>query len=549
MFIKKLSTSFFLSTRKPQDIFIMSLLVLGLLWQPSYLHQELNLFEWGLYLPGIDAVTQGLVPFRDFIHLRGPFELYVPAFFMKIFGFRADVLATYFYLGTLLTMLVSVLIVYELVQLRVLLYSFVLILVTRTFPRVVFTFWGGMRYMWGLLAVWCLIRFLKTKRPGWLLAAGCFAAIGIFTSIEIGVIVLFTFLMFVALSRDFRRWSLVFLAGFLIISVPYGCYLLSQNALMPFVQDQWVVVTHLQKIFLQTYPVPNKFHKFLLAIFYPLDKIFYQMTPMYCYMFFFSYYFWRMFKKRNMVMDQAALVVAVYGLMLFLTGLRNFWSAQYEMSLQPEKILLFFMLGQFIIWAQQKFSRFQWAGAILLTAVIISTGIYSIGRFKTRYYKFSWASQLVDGKDRKKQAVINGSLLSPIDLPRIRHMTIPVSQLEDLEQLSQFVNEHVPVQETVWMYPELGSLNFILQRPWVGRFPMATLSWLDDGWFAEYEKTLELSPPRYAIINKKMPYYFETIYFLVPANRIKHERIMRFLHEHYVIEEQTPTYFICRWAH
>lgn len=267
----------------------MFLLALLLLWQPSYLHQELNLFEWGLYLPGIDAVSQGQVPFRDFFHLRGPFELYVPALFMKIFGFRADVLAAYFYLGTVLTILVAVLIAYELIQQRFLLYSFVLILVTRTFPRVVFTSWGGMRYAWGLLAVWCLIRFLKDNRSGWLLAGGCLAAIGLLTSIEIGVIVWIAFMAVMALSREHRRASWVFLSGFLCVTVPYGIYLVSQNAVMPYVQAQWTVVSHMQKTFLQLDRVPDTIPKFLHALFFPPDKSFYQMTPMYSYMFFFFF--------------------------------------------------------------------------------------------------------------------------------------------------------------------------------------------------------------------------------------------------------------------
>src|ERR1700679_1022785 len=193
MSANKLLSNFFQAKRDPKDILLLFLLVLLLLWQPSYLRQQLNLFELGLYLPGIDAISQGQVPFRDFFHLRGPFELYVPALFMKVFGFRVDVLATYFYVGTVLTILVAVLIAYELIQQRFFLYSFVLIIVTRTFPRVVFTFWGGMRYAWGLLAVWCLIRFLKSDRPGWLFAAGCLTAIGLLTSIEIGVIVLIAF--------------------------------------------------------------------------------------------------------------------------------------------------------------------------------------------------------------------------------------------------------------------------------------------------------------------------------------------------------------------
>ncbi len=527
----------------------LMIIAIAIIWNPLYLHQELNLFEWGLYLPGIDAVSQGQVPYRDFFHLRGPFELYAPAFFMKIFGFRADVLAAYFYLGSVLTILVAVLIAYELVQQRLLLYSFVLILVTRTFPRVVFTFWGGMRYAWGLLAVWCLIRFFKSKRPGWLLAAGALSAICAWTSIEIGVITLISFLSIIVLNHEYRRKAWGFLVGFLIVSVPYGAYLLSQHAWGEYLQAQWIVVTHMGKIFLQTDPVPDTLSKFLHAIFFPLDKSFYQVTPMYCYFIFFSFYFWRMFNKKNTVLEQAAMVVAVYGLILFLTGFRNLWAAEYEMSLQPEKIVLFFMLGQFVGWTQEKFVRFKWVGIVLIAAVFVSSGIYSVGRFKTRFYRFSWIYQLAEGKDQRNLALVNGSPASLLDLPRIRHMMVPSWQTEDIEELKHFVDEHVSVHETVWMYPELGTLNFILQRPWVGRFPVATLSWLDDDWFAEYTAALEKNPPRYAIVNKVMPFYFNTAYFLVPANRIKHERIMQFLYNHYVIEMQTPSYWVYRRVH
>ncbi len=549
MFIKKLLSGFLQAARKPKDIFLLSLLALLLLWQPSYLRQELNLSEWGLYLPGIEAVSQGQVPYRDFFHLRGPFELYVPAFFMKISGFRADVLAAYFYVGTVLTILAAILIAYELIQIRVLLYSFVLILATRTFPRVVFTFWGGMRYAWGLLAVWCLIRFFKTNHRGWLVAGGCLAAIGAWTSIEIGVCVLAAFMAAMVLSREYRRRAWVFLAGFLGLSLPYAVYLISQNAWLPYWHVQWTVVTHLTNTFLQTDPVPDTFLKFLHAIFFPLDKSFYQMTPMYCFIIFFSFYVGRVFNKKVTALEQAALAVAVYGLMLFLTGFRSLWSSQFEMSLQPEKIVLFYLLGHFIVWVRRKFARFQWAAVVLLAAVFISSAIYTADRFKTRFYKSSWVYQLIEGKDEGKRALINGAPGSPINLPRIRHMRIPVWQATDLKQLTHFVEEYVPVHEAVWMYPELGSLHFILDRPWVGRFPMATLSWLDEGWFVGYEQALKSNPPRYAIVNKVMPFYFETIYFLVPANRIKHERMMRFLYNHYVIEGQTPSYFIYRRVH
>jgi hypothetical protein len=218
------------------------------------------------------------------------------------------------------------------------------------------------------------------------------------------------------------------------------------------------------------------------------------------------------------------------------------------MSLQPDKIILFYLLGQLIGWAQQKLTKFKWVATVLVAAVVLSSVIYSAGRFKTRFYKSSWVCQLIEGRDAQKKGLITGAMVTVIDLPRIRRMTIPIWQAQDLEQLTAFVDRHVPEHETVWIYPDLGSLYFILDRPWVGRFPMAILSWMDEGWFADYETALKRHPPRYAIFDKMKSFPFDRACCLVPANHIKHERIMQFLSDHYVIEAQTPTYFIYRYT-
>jgi hypothetical protein len=277
-----------------------------------------------------------------------------------------------------------------------------------------------------------------------------------------------------------------------------------------------------------------------------MDKSFFQMTPMYCYMLFSILYSWRMFNKKLSSLDQAALAVAVYGLLSFLTGFRNLWGSEYEMALQPEKILLFYLLGQFIFWAQGKYSRYKWVGPVLLSAVIISSVIYGIGRFKTRYYRSSWVSQLTAKKGGGPGEIIDGSPVTAIDLPRVRHMVIPVWQAKDLEMLKDFVDEHVPAHEAVLIYPETGALYFILDRPWIGHFPVVTLSWMDEGWYADFEATLKRNPPKYAIVNKEKDFYFDTPYFLVPGNRNKHERMMRLLYDHYTVEAQTPSYLIYR---
>ncbi len=531
---------------KPIDILLISLLSVILLWQPYYLYQQVNLFEWGLYLPGIDAVAQGQIPYRDFFHMRGPFELYVPAFFMSVFGFRADVLGTYFYLGSVLTILVILWIAYELIKQRALLYCFVLVLIARTFPRVVFTFWGGMRYAWGALAIWGLVKAFKTRRRRWFLASGVFMGISFLTSIEIGIGVFFAFLALNVVVKEIRKSAGLFLAGFLVIILPYFIYLLTQNALGPYLQAQIVVVTKNPNTFLQIEPTPNTPTKFVHALFVPSDMNFRQMTPFYCYIAFVCFYFWRWINKKVTVLDQALVAVAAYGIILYTTGFRSLWASVFEMSLQPEKIILFYLLAQLVSEIKYKFNKFKWVATIVLVAIVLSSVVYSTGRFNKRFFTVAWLGKKIAGKDTAKLVPLSEQSTQLLDLPRIKHMVVPSWQAEDLKQLKSFIDKHTKPHERVWMYPELASLHFILNRPWVGRFPMGTSPWLDEGWFIEYEKDLQAAPPEYAIVNKVIPSYFEKNYFPIKASKVKYERMMNFLQSHYVVEESTPTYFIYR---
>ena len=62
-----------------RDVIVLCLFTVLVTAHPYFLYQKINLLELGLYLPGIDALGRGLIPYRDFFHLRGPLELYIPA--------------------------------------------------------------------------------------------------------------------------------------------------------------------------------------------------------------------------------------------------------------------------------------------------------------------------------------------------------------------------------------------------------------------------------------------------------------------------------------
>ena len=533
------------------DFCILSVLTVLLTWHPYYLHGKLNLFELGLYLPGIEAILQGQVPFRDFFYLRGPFELYVPAFLMHIFGTQVAVLETYFYVGTVLTLIVCIAIAKELYPSRGFLYVMALVLVVRTFPRVVFTFWGGLRYAWGVLSVFCLVRFLKSGHKGWMAAAGILSAIAFWTSFEIGVSAAIAtagvcVLALLTGNLPGRFWKSVFIyaAGFLVVFIPYVWYLAAHQALWPCVQTIAQIATTMTKNFPEPGLAPG-LGAFLNAVFNPSNPNFRHMTTVYGYVFLVVYLFWKWRRRKLDIADMGIAAVGFYGLMLYIGAFRNIWASQYEMALQPWKIVHFFLLMQ--VWMVIKNSSLksrQIIAGVLLAAVALSSVIYSVSRLNKRFFTAKYLSHMLAGKDTSKLKPLANESTQRLDLPRTQGIVVPLEQAKDLTQLNDFLKTHTASTDKVLMYPEMGAVHFIVQRPWIGRFPTVTLSWLSPQWQSQWLAEAEAAKPQVAVVLKEMPEYFENIYFQVPTNRRYFEENMDYIRRHYQPVSQTSSWTI-----
>ena len=147
------------------DAAILSVFAVLITLYPHFMCGKINIYEVGLNLPGIQFILNGEIPYREFFHLRGPFELYMPALMMKMFGIHITTLYSYFYFGTILCLILSILIAKEIFKTRFVLYLFAPVLIARIFPRVVFTYWGGMRCALGLLAIRFAINSLRIEKP------------------------------------------------------------------------------------------------------------------------------------------------------------------------------------------------------------------------------------------------------------------------------------------------------------------------------------------------------------------------------------------------
>ena len=570
MNLDKWKTKFF-EPPKMTDAVVLALLTVLITFQPFFIHGEINIFETGLYLPGIQAVLNGGIPFRDVFHLRGPFEIYMPAFLMKIFGAHINVLYSYFYVGSVLCLVLCVFLAKELLKTRGMLYLFVPVLIARTFPRVAFTIWGGMRYAFGLMALWFIIRFLKQDKQRYVFLAGIATSLGMFTSIEMGaypflgfmVALFFSMIFKVQQRRVIARSLLIYLGGMLVIIVPYVLYLAMHQAMRPYLDSVLTIVMNMQKV-IDPHTVsiyPRNFPEAFQAMINPVHTNFKHMTPSYLYVLVAIYIFYKAFKNSLTKLDLFIICLGVYGFVMYNTGFRGIWAAQFEMALQPEKILLFLFLEfVLLILLRQKsdvlrnvssetlkIKREKWKVCVFNVfcwVLILSSIGYSIGRFNHRFFVFNFIRSKMTGKEVKHLRPYGEDKTRALTIPRASGIVVPAEQADELESVYAFVQKNIGKDDIVLTYPEMGAYNFFIDRKFFGRFPISTFTWFNDRWFDEYMSQLNVNKPRYVLLEKNISDYWKFEYLSKEPNRIKFSAMMDFIKYNYHVIDETPKSYI-----
>ena len=169
-----------------------------------------------------------------------------------------------------------------------------------------------------------------------------------------------------------------------------------------------------------------------------------------------------------------------------------------------------------------------------------------IDRYNKRFFTFRWLRYSLQGKDTTSLIPLYDQPVQTLQIKRIKGMTVPSWQAEDFIRLEQFIDVNTSPEETVLTFPEIGSLNYLMDRPFVGRFPLATLSWLNSRWHEEFVAQLKSNPPNILIMSKDPGRSFPYGYFKIPQNKPKYDEVMDFIQAHYRKVDETPTYFIYR---
>ncbi len=547
------------------DLIILSAFAVLITFNPYYLNRETDIFELGLYLPGINALMHGAVPYRDFFHLRGPLDLYMPALLMKVFKPHVAVLCAYFYFGNVLCLVLTVFIARELLKTRCMFYLMVPAMVARTFPRVMFPFWGGMRYAFGLMAMWCLIKFFKNHRPPWMLGAGIISSLGLLTSIEIGIYALVGIIAALSVGwflKIYERRTMIKAAGMYglgiaIVMGPWILYALTQHAFIPYVNDALAVILKMQKVIdphaASVYP--HNFAEAFTAMTNPWSINFKQMTPSYVYLAVLVYLGWRFKKHTFGPIETCLLALSIYGFIMYNTAFRGIWTAHFEMALMPEKILYFF-LGETLVlfvWSNRERWWPKFPGGIqaknailcfILLALFISSTAYAITRYNHRFFAFQFIRNVLQGKNTFPLERTGGNDTKTLDIERARGIPVPSGQAEEIEAVVGFLKRHSAPRDIVVLFPELGVYNFLADRPFLGRFPITTFSWFDDRWYEEFLGQLKSGRARYIFVQKQMQEGWKLVYFAWKPNQHKYDQMISAVQKNYAVSAETPLCYI-----
>lgn len=483
--------------------------------EPYFMHGGINLFEIGLYLPQINELFHGKILCRDIFILRGPLEIFMPAFLMRFFGMHIGALNAYFYFGTVVTLFIYALFALRLYRTRGFVYLFTLVLIARTFPWSCFNVWGGIRFGFGIFGILLAVNFLRNKKPVQLLLSGILTSFAFWTSSEMGVfsfisIIIALLLHGYAVTKDTKaafRHILIYIAGNITASLPFILYLFLNNAFFLYADGVRVVLTKMVKVFnpALSFETPMNLKEFLMAL-SPLSHNFKYTLPFFFYVMVGVYLFRRFVKRKFDVFDSSILAIAIYGSLLYKGAFRSIEGPPYRMALQPLLLVMFFYLERFYMRCRdlkQGAQGLKKALIILLLFVLPAYALgFSVSKYTRRFFIFKEFKSMIL---YNKHAPIPYADPNPAPLKSVRARGIiaPGSQAMEIDSVVEYIVSHARSREPVFTFTDLGAYNFLTDRPSVGRFYCAELSFMDVGWFEGMLAELKSARPRFIICAKE----------------------------------------------
>lgn len=495
------------------DFTILTLVISMVTLQPYFMHGAVNFYETGQYLPQINELFHGSIPYKDMFIMRGPLEIFMPALLMKLFGRHIGILNAYFYFGTVLTLIIYTIFALRVFSTRGFSYLFTLVLIARTFHKVTFAIWGGIRFGFGILALLFAVNFLKGKKLKWLFLAGVFSGIAFLTSFEIGafsfisIFSLLCFLWYLERSiKDLITRIFVYILGNLAVVLPFITYLFFHNAFIYYVNSLKVVLFNMTKIFDPSlcFDTPVNFQEFLLAL-SPLNHNFKYTLPFFFYVLIGIYLFRGVIKNKLSLSEVSMVPVFIYGIFLYKGVFRDVEGPQYRMMLQPLLLIMFFYLEHMntrfrLIKPARALLKKIFIGFFILTVPLYSIG-FSLYKYNKKFFIFNEIKSVLLHKSHM-DIPYSGPEPTKVKSSRAKGIIVPRLQVEEIDDVVSYLDSHAERREVVFTFPDLGTYNFLTDRPPLGRFHTAEFAFMSPEWHEELMQGLRSEKPRYVICAK-----------------------------------------------
>ncbi len=534
---------FLFEAPKVKDFWVMALFLIVITWHPFYMQHEIIMMETGIHLPAINAFWEGKALYRDVFFLRGPVEFYIPALMVKMAGMNSAILPLFYYIGSVATMILCAFLALSVFQWRAMYFSFVLILIARTFPRISYYYWGGFRYAMGFITLLGLLAVFKTQKKRWAFLTGIAAAIALLTTLEAGVAVgvgICAAFMMAFVFRVIERKHLLVLFGILCLGavtviVPYMVYLAWTGALIPYLQTTIDVVLYNGIAYPgETTTCPANIVEFLCALI-PGVKFYKYVSVVWTFIAFALIFTWRVRRKQANWLDIVLWGVLFYGLVLYAASYRHIEGHHFEMALQPQKILYFYVLEWFLLTVIGSKEVLKKLVLIAVIGIVLSTVIFSISRFTHRFPLVKWVQKdIFHSKKVKGLSLLENQEKASLSIARGRGHVVPRWQAQEIEGVVGFLEEHTAPNEPVFCYPEVGNFNFWANRPFVGRFPIGTFTWMYEPWYEELRDDFKKAMPHYVVMTHVGHRTFPaTWYFRNPDNKRRFDEMTQLILNNY----------------
>ena len=170
----------------------------------------------------------------------------------------------------------------------------------------------------------------------------------------------------------------------------------------------------------------------------------------------------------------------------------------------------------------------------LIFAFIASSLGYAFTRYSRRFVMVKYSGNKLGYRHDRDLSLLHDVKKRAVNIERARGMVVPIWQADEMEGVVGFLKENTKPDEVVFTYPEVGNFNFWADRPFVGRFPIATFSWMENAWHQELVADFKEIKPRYVIMTNLGHRTFpEEWYFRNKTNIKKFNEITKLILDNY----------------